>query len=461
MWQQIALNKRNSYILLTLMLILFLIIGAALGVLVFYYMGFNNPEFYQTGEYIYTEWGEIPKQELSAIFASAQSGLLVALVVWIVLFIIAMTNGKNAILALNQAYKVPKNAHRILENVVEEMSIAAGLPKPPEIYVIDTAMPNAFATGISPKNCAVAVTTGLLTELDREELQGVIAHEIAHIVNRDTMYMIFAGIMIGSIVILSEFGLRYMRHGCFRSSRRSRSGGKGEVLLFVICIILMILAPILAQLLYFSISQRREYLADACAVQYTRYPQGLASALAKISGSLYMFRDADKITSAMYIVHPLDYEIKYKSTYSMFGNAFSTHPPTEKRIAILSKMVGADFNAYNEAFKKVADYGQTILKKEFLYGVKPVSIKDPNEKPQNTFNPMGVAAGAVVISALSQDEKANEEKKIRKREAENIVLKANDYIFKECTCGTKFKFPQEYQGETVKCPHCGSEISVT
>ncbi|MCR5260707.1 MAG: M48 family metallopeptidase [Candidatus Gastranaerophilales bacterium] len=450
MWHQIAINKRNSCILLTLMLLVLLVLGAAFGMLISYYFPI---EMARSADF----------QQM--MLHSAQDGIIVAFVVWCILLLCALTNGKNAILALNQAYKLPEYSHLVLENVVEEMSIAAGLPKPPEIYVIDTAMPNAFATGLNPKKAAIAVTTGLLVELDRDELQAVVAHEIAHIVNRDTMYMIFAGVMIGTIVFLSELGLRFMRNG-FRS-KRCRGGGKGDLIILVVCLFLMILAPILAQLLYFSISQRREYLADACAVQYTRYPQGLATALAKISGSLYMFRDADKITSAMYIVHPLDYEKRYKSTYSMFGNAFSTHPPTEKRIKILEKMTGADFNAYNEAFVKVSKFGKRpLLKKEFLYGVKPMEIQNPKEKKEKE-NPvpsaMGIAAAAAGVAVLSEAEKAHKlakEKVERKRSAQNIVLKANNYIEKECSCGTKFKFPEEYEGQTIRCPHCKQNILV-
>ena len=458
MWRQIAINKRNSCLLIVLMLLVLLLLGAAFGILSCYYV-----------------FGDI--NDIQYAIRSAEYGIFFACVVWFILFIIALCNGKNAILALNHACKLPKHAHLVLENVVEEMSIAAGMPKPPEIYVIDTPMPNAFATGLTPDKSAVAVTTGLLTELNRDELQGVIAHEIAHIVNRDTMYMIFAGIMIGAIVLMSEYGMRMMR-GAGRTRRRS--AGKGDVILLVVCLVLMILAPILAQILYFSISQKREYLADACAVQFTRYPSGLATALAKINASLFVFRDADKITSAMYIVHPLDYEKQYKNMYSMFGSLFSTHPPTEKRIAVLEKMTGADFNSYNEAFKKVASFGQTILKKEDLYGVKPLAIEKPAAKNDymKTASAVGTIVGTSALAAAAntkiseskspeniensehKEQIENDIKKERKRAAEDIIWKAKDYIFKECQCGTKFKFPEEYKGQTIKCPHCKHDIEV-
>jgi len=444
MWHQIAINKRNTYILLTAMLIIFLILGAAFGVFLEYYLDLTEitPEM----------------SEQTLIFNAASNGIITALVIWTILLLTALLRGKETILSLNNAQKIPHGASRILENVVEEMSIAAGMPKPPEIFVIDALMPNAFATGLSPENSAIAVTTGLLTELDRDELQAVVAHEIAHIVNRDTMYMIFTGIMIGTITVLADFALRMMR-GSSSRTRSSKSSGSGIILL--IALVLMIISPIIAQILYFSISQRREYLADACAAQFTRYPQALASALAKISGSIHVYRDADKITSAMFIVHPLDTEERYKNNYSMFGNLFSTHPPTEKRIAVLSQMAGADFNAYNEAFKKVSGRRKPVLSKDELYGVKPLEIIKPEKENTNS----NFVAGAVVTAGVATlaDEKIQKtkEKLSRKRDAVDTLWKSNNYIFKQCECGTKMKFPQEYKGQKIQCPHCGNIIEVT
>lgn len=450
MWQQIQANKRNSYILIFLMLIVLLLMGVAFGGMTAVYLQIEACDALDYNE----------------IYNFAFNGLFIALFVWLILLISAFINGKNTILGLNHAYKLPKHAHKILENVVEEISIAAGMPKPPEIYVIDTPMPNAFATGMSPKNSAIAVTTGLLTQLDRDELQGVVAHEISHIVNRDTMYMIFAGVMLGTIVVLSEMGLRTFRGGSSSRHSSSKSSGKGEAIIILVCLVLAIILPLCAKILYFAISQRREYLADACAVQFTRYPQGLASALAKISTSVYVYRDADKITSAMYIVHPLDSEIQYKNTYSMFGSLFATHPPTEKRIAVLTKMVGADFNAYNEAFCKVSGKRKPILKKEELYGCKPLSIKKSTKKNVD-YQANGIiatasaaAATAMIASSVTPQKDNNEDLKQRKRAADDIIWQANNYIFKQCSCGTKLKFPQDYLGQKINCPHCGAVIEV-
>lgn len=466
MWQQIEANKRKSGILIFVMLIILLILGACFGVLVSIY---NEPPSANSLDALSTP--EIITLELAMI-----QGIFYATLVWIFLLVISVVDGKKAILALNHAKKIPAGANRILENVVAEMSIAAGMPNPPEIYIIDCMMPNAFATGMNPKHSAIAVTTGLLTTLDRDELQAVVAHEIAHIVNRDTTYMLFAGIMLGSIVLISDGIVRsFRRSSRSRSSSSSRKGGGAAIIIMLaILIFAMIVAPIAARLLYFSLSKKREYLADACAVQFTRYPQGLATALAKISGSVYVFRDADKLTSAMYIVHPLDTVEIHKNRYSVWGDLFSTHPPTEKRIEILEKMTGADFNAYNAAFGK-AFRRKTIMTKEDLDGVKPLEIKKPNEGKQSKVDG-SLVAGTVALATVgtlaevkAQEAKETQEQKIkkqkeelveRKREALDTVWKANNYIFKQCSCGTKMKFPQEYKGQEIHCPHCNSVIKV-
>lgn len=463
MWQQIDANKKKSGILIFTMLGILLILGAGLGMLVSCY---NNPPAANSLE-------TLTDTEILMLEMAMLQGIFYAALVWIFLLVISVVDGKRAILALNHAKKIPAGTNRILENVVAEMSIAAGLPKPPEIYIIDCMMPNAFATGMNPKNSAIAVTTGLLTTLDRDELQAVVAHEIAHIVNRDTMYMLFAGIMLGTIVIVSDCIVRSFRgNGRSRSSCSSFKGGGAAVLImFAILIFAMIVAPLAARLLYFSLSKKREYLADACAVQYTRYPQGLATALAKISGSVYVFRDADKVTSAMYIVHPLDTVELYKNRYSIWGDLFSTHPPTDKRIEILEKMTGADFNAYSAAFSKTFRRRKPIMSKEDLYGVKPLEIKKPNAGKQSKVDG-SLVAGTVALATVgtladvkSKEAKESEEQKKRefverKREALDTVWKANNYIFKQCACGTKLKFPQEYMGQEISCPHCNALIKV-
>ena len=458
MWQQIAENKRNTYILLIGMFIFMVVVGTlmgfAIGLILLSNLEISNIE-----------------QEYEFLNAMSFIGAIISLVIWFVLTITSLIGGKQVILKRNNAYKLPKNAHLILENVVEEMSIAAGLSKVPEIFVIDSPVPNAFATGINPKKSAVAVTTGLLTKLNRDELQGVIAHEIAHIVNRDTMYMLFAAILIGTITVMAESAMRITIHGGSGSRCSSKSSGNNMIGV-VILLLCSILAPILAQILYFSVSQRREYLADACAAQFTRYPQGLASALSKISTSVLTDRTVhiDKATASMCIINQNKERNLRSFSKSMFEGLFSTHPPTMKRIDVLLKMTGADLNSYNDAFREVSGRKTPILKAEDLQGSKPLNIRQStngsstiskdNIMGMMTMSAMNATAAIVEENKQTIQEEQPEEIRNRKREATNIIWKANDYIFKTCECGTKLKFPKEYEGQEINCPHCKKTINV-
>ena len=221
-------------------------------------------------------------------FGSPTGGLVIALIVWAVMSLVAYFEGDSIFLAMSQARKIGRDDFPRLYNLVEEMRIASGLEKMPDIYIIDDPALNAFAAGRSPNKAALAVTSGLLQKLNRDELQGVIGHEIAHIKNRDVLLMTMAGILLGTIVILAWYATRIMFYSAMSGGgrRSSRSGGgQGQAILVLVGVILMILAPIAAQLLYFAISRRREYLADASSALYTRYPDGLASALQKLATS--------------------------------------------------------------------------------------------------------------------------------------------------------------------------------
>ncbi len=452
MWQQISNNKKNTFFLIFGMLLVLILLGAVIGTAVFAHL-------------------EIDFQQKELLLFFIFCGSIISVIIWLVQLIAALSAGKKTVLSLGGACKLPQGTHLVLENVVEEMTIAAGLAKKPEIYVIDSSMPNAFATGLNPQNSAIAVTTGLLTQLNRDELQGVVAHEIAHIYNRDTMYMIFAAVMITSITIVADLGVRLFFNTGYTgasSSRRSSGGNSGGSIniLVLLCIIFMILAPVFAQILYFLVSQKREYLADACSAQFTRYPQGLASALQKISSfSSSNQVNVDKIISPMYIVNPKSADklnLQKEKNSSMFNNIWSTHPPTSKRIEVLLKMTGADFKAYNNAFMKVAGNRKPVLDKNDLSGVKKIDIviKDniANHLPASSL----VQTDASTKTALkSRKSEVNDNLIDRKRNAEDILWKANNYIFKECQCGTKMKFPHEYYGQTIFCPHCGNAVLVS
>ncbi len=291
----IAGNRRNSGILLALMTILFVAAGAVFG-----------------GAY-----GDI------------LGGVIIALVVAMVMMLFAWFSGSEVLLAANGAQRIAKEDNPQLFNVVEEMSIAAGIPMP-AVYVIDSECPNAFATGRDPDNSAVAVTTGLLGKLKREELQGVIAHEMAHIRNYDIRYSMLMAVLAGGIVILSEIFLRMSFFSAGRRRSDDRDNG-AQVILVVIGLVLAILAPILTALIQMAMSRQREYLADASAVEFTRNPRGLASALATISGDRTPMKFS-KTTESMYIISP---------AMAMRGGAdslFSTHPPTAERIRRLMEL---------------------------------------------------------------------------------------------------------------------------
>lgn len=245
MWEQIRSNRIRSAALVALMGGLLVVVGFFLGV---------------------------------ALLGSGTAGLILALIIWLVMGLVAYFQGDSILLSISRARKISREDHPRLYNIVEEMKISSGLEKMPDIYIIDDPAMNAFATGRDPSKASVAVTSGLLQKLDRAELQGVIAHEISHIRNRDVLLMAICSVMLGTIVILAWYASRFMLFGGMSGGRRrsSSSGGGGggaQVIIMVAALVLMILAPIIAQFIYFAISRKREYLADASGALYTRYPR--------------------------------------------------------------------------------------------------------------------------------------------------------------------------------------------
>jgi heat shock protein HtpX len=220
-------------------------------------------------------------------------------------------------------------------NIVDEMAIAAGVP-PPAAYVIPDDDPNAFATGRDPAHASIAVTEGLLTRLNREELQGVVAHEMGHVRNLDTRLMMIIAALVGGVVLLADWAGRSMRYGFGRGRRSSRDSGGLGIVFFVIWIIAMILAPIVAQLLALSVSRTREYLADATGAQLTRNPLALAKALRKIDDAVAPTQAIKRGSAHLCIADPMGREVTEKS--SRWSNLWATHPPMDKRIAALESM---------------------------------------------------------------------------------------------------------------------------
>lgn len=297
---------------------------------------------------------------------SPVGGLFIAAIVWAVMGLTAFYQGDSILLSVSGARKIQKADSPQLYNVVEEMSIASGLPKVPDIYIVDDPALNAFATGRDPNKAAVTVTSGLLAALNRDELQGVVAHELGHIKNRDVLLMTIASVMMGAIVIISWYATRIMfwGGGGRRSSRDSEGGGGLQAILMILGLVLLILAPIFAQLIYLAISRKREYLADASSALYTRYPEGLASALEKLGNSNTKVRAANNATAPMYTINP--FAKKRAATDWM-----STHPPITERVRILRAMGGNSYADYEKAYEQ-AHSGK---------GIMPRSALNPTQNP--------------------------------------------------------------------------------
>lgn len=234
------------------------------------------------------------------------------------------------VLGMSGAKELKHDGNKELYHLVENLGITAGLPTP-KIYVINDPSPNAFATGRDPKHAVIALTTGIIEKLNKQELEGVIAHELSHVGNRDTLLMSVVAILVGMIAILADF---FMRSLWFRGRDNNREGSNG--LFMILAIVAAILAPFAAMLIQLAISRRREFLADASAVLLTRYPDGLENALLKISADKQPLKTATSGTAHLYIVNPF----KGKNAGGFLMGLFNTHPKIEDRIRALQQMEG-------------------------------------------------------------------------------------------------------------------------
>jgi heat shock protein HtpX len=233
------------------------------------------------------------------------------------------------VLAISQAREAPPQVQPYLHNTVEGLAIAAGLPKP-RVYLIQDSAPNAFATGRDPAHAVIVVTTGLLEKLNRLELEGVLAHEMSHIRHYDIRLSTLVVVLVGIVALVADWFWRFGRVG---GRGRSRGGGGGGGIFLALAFLLALFAPLAAQLIRFAISRQREYLADAGAAMLTRYPEGLASALEKLTADREPLEVANKATAHLYIVNPL------KEWGGRINGLFDTHPPSEERVRRLRGMV--------------------------------------------------------------------------------------------------------------------------
>ncbi len=395
MWAQIESNRRRSAVLIVLLAAVLGGLGAAIG-------------------YLFSPNG-------SAAFI----GVGVALIVWAVMLMTSLAGGEKILLATAGAREVSAEELPQLHNLVEEMQIASGLSVKPKVYLMDTLSPNAFAVGLKPERSAVAVTSGLMGRLNRDELQAVIAHEIAHLKNRDSMFMTLAGGTVGAVVIIADIFLRGVLYGGGRS--RSSKDNQGQAILMVVALVLAILAPVLAQLLYFACSRRREYLADACAAQYTRYPEALASALEKIAKGQTTPLNTSRALTPLFIVPP-------RAAFGR-GGLFSTHPPAEDRIRILRSMGGmASIAAYEQAY-------QSIHKGKGVIGSSNMA-----DSVDTASRPASALAGPPPIRAM--------------REARDAAHRAQGFKPIDCSCGVRLKVPPDWTESQARCPRCGTHHPV-
>lgn len=370
-------------------------------------------------------------------------GTILGIVVWVVSWLYSAVGGDGAILRSVGAREIQREDHPRLWNVVEEMSIAAGMKGMPRVYIVDDSAPNAFAVGRSPEKSSVAFTSTLLRTLNRDELQGVAAHEIGHIVNEDIGFMTQAAVLVGGVEILSRF---FIRVGPLSGGHRRMSGGSsgggggnknggganGAAILMAIAFLVAILSPFIIRMLYYACSRTREYLADASAAQFTRYPEGLASALEKIVAHQMTstIGEVNGAVAPLYIINPL--EATKLAAYS------ATHPPTESRVKILRAMGGgASYYDYEAAVKKVEGDRLRLPALELAARTgEPIATReaDPNKDPFETIK--------------------------RAHAAIDLVDSLAGFTPILCLCGLRVKTPPESVASHVDCPRCGRHLAV-
>lgn len=263
---------------------------------------------------------------------SALSFSGIALILAGIMNFVTYYTSDTMVMAISGAKQIQKKDNRELFRIVENLSIASGLPMP-KVYIIDDTAPNAFATGRDPKHAAIAFTTGILEKLSKLELEGVAAHELSHVGNYDTRLMTIVSILVGTVALLADFFFRISWHT--GRDRDSNSDSRANAIFMIVGIVMAILAPIVATLIQLAISRKREYLADASGALITRHPDGLADALIKISQDKEPLEVANKATAHLYIVNPLK---NHHDAIGWFAKLFNTHPPIDERVKALRAM---------------------------------------------------------------------------------------------------------------------------
>jgi heat shock protein HtpX len=397
MWKDLERSRRRSRIFVLLVAIIYFLI------------------VWRLGRSAHWHWG-------------VAIGMIIALGVWPILSWFIFLKGDHLILLRTQAHPVGRDDLPVLWNLLEEMQIASGLKTRPHLCVIDDDTPNAFSVALNPSEAAIVLTKGLLKRLSRDELQGVIAHEMAHLDSGDAQLISLAAVMTETIRVISGLFLYFF------GSREDWEGHyKKQVLLLFLFLFggffLVILGPWLARLLFFACSREREYLADATAVRFTRYPEGLASALDQIGARARSTRMNSKGVAPLYIVNPLQDPFAF--------NWLSSHPSTEDRIKILRNMAGAGYGDYDRAFH------------ELFSGKKPSArIKKLNDGVEVPLR------SAAPIDTLAPDTPRF------LQDLNRFITRSGNYLPISCPCGVNIRIPLGFAEDSIRCPHCDRDHPV-
>lgn len=422
MWALVRLNRRYAAALIALSLLLFAAAGFTAGGCV---------------AWLAEAWRALRAGSRFGGGFNPMAGLLgieVAVVIWIFITVITYWQGDRILLATVGARPLRKEDHPQLYNVIEEMSIAAALPRMPRPYVIDDPAMNALAAGFSPDNAAIAVTAGALARLNRDQLQGIVAHETAHIANGDVLFMTLASLMTGAARGPGWLaGQPSLRRNTVRFGGEAPSPTLGHRFLRACSGFLALLAPVYAVLVLLGTARRRDFLADACAAVYTRYPEGLASGLYVMAGDPKTLLQRNRHIATLCTLNP------YRKEYGIHTPLLfaSTHAPVQQRIAILRGIhVSVSYERYERAWKRTTG-GKTRL-------FPRSAMTDAQAYPIREAHPEAAQAARTQRRPV--------------RNAGDLIRGLNDYKFLSCACGMRIKLPPWHARDHATCPRCGQDV---
>ena len=431
MWEIIQKNKQKSAIALSVMGLWYSVIyGLVFAIILFLVSGGILSKFSNAAED--RLWDDVFSGGPSSVILYGL-GVVTALMVFVTRFSFV----KNRPYSMDNCtiHKINKIKNKQIYNIVEEVVIASGVEVIPDIYILNSNILNAYACGFNPKNSSIVISKKLIEVLSRDELQGVIAHEMSHIANRDTTYLLCSGALFTISAALSAFFIECLR-----------GRGKGAAI-FLLLLLISLIGQGVCFILFMFISRKREYLADACAAQYTRYPKGLADALLNIENSVStrMPECNDNLVKASFIV-PLNKKDDW----------CSTHPATQNRVQVLLNMTSADYREYEKEFQKLNN--KKLIPQSAIENSETIEIKPVEEVKIDPFASAACALNMVAddnqIQTIKENKELLEENIKKHRMVEDLVRDLADYKVINCECGTKLKIPPVYKNQIIICPHC-------